>query len=122
MVHADCSVTVGTNAYSVPWRLIDERIRVYHDRDVVAKHDEYHGRSQIGRTCGGINTGPLQVDVKDEGATEPTLLRPLAEYAAARWARELLSMAVDHDVLSLLDEAGEKQLTLREVGGGWRWR
>ena len=66
--------------------------------------------------------------------------------------RELLSMAVDHDVLvehltrlqltcirdqldSLLDEAGEKQLTLREAvaflvgrrrrartSGGWRWR
>ena len=28
VVHADCSVTVGTNAYSVPWRLIGERVRV----------------------------------------------------------------------------------------------
>ncbi len=27
MVHADCSMTVGTNAHSVPWRLIGERIR-----------------------------------------------------------------------------------------------
>ncbi len=26
VVHADCSVTVGTNAYSVPWRLIGERV------------------------------------------------------------------------------------------------
>ena len=27
-VHADCAVTVDTNAYSVPWRLIGERVRV----------------------------------------------------------------------------------------------
>lgn len=94
-VHADCSVTVGTNAYSVPWRLIGERVRVvvsggrvrvYHDRDVVAEHDEHHGRH--GRITDrahleGVNTGPLQVDVEDEDADEPALLRPLAEYAAA---------------------------------------
>ena len=128
VVHVDCSVTVGTNAYSVPWRLIGERVRVvvsgsrvrvYHDRDVVAEHDEHHGRHErmTDRThLEGINSGPLQGDV---------------EYAAGR-RRELLSMAVDYDVLvehltrmrltcirdqldSLLDEAGEKQLTLRET-------
>ena len=94
VVHADCSVTVGTNAYSVPWRLIGERVRVvvsggrvrvYHDRDVVAEHDEHqgrHGRITDRAHLEGINTGPLQVDVEDEDADEPSLLRPLAEYAA----------------------------------------
>ena len=94
VVHADCSVTVGTNAYSVPWRLIGarvrvvvsgSRVRVYHDREVVAEHDEHHGRH--GRITDrthleGINTGPHQSDVADEDADEPSLLRPLAEYAA----------------------------------------
>ena len=27
-VHADCAVVVDTNTYSVPWRLIGERVRV----------------------------------------------------------------------------------------------
>ena len=95
-------MTVGTNVCSVPWRLIGERVRVvvsgdrvrvYHNRDVVAEHDEHHGRS-------GRITGPLQVE--DEDADEPSLLRPLADFeftaqprvdkrqiqdlTAARWA------------------------------------
>ena len=31
-VHADCAVVVDTNAYSVPWRLIGERVRPFHPR------------------------------------------------------------------------------------------
>ena len=83
-------MTVGTNVCSVPWRLIGERVRVvvsgarvrvYHNRDVVPEHDEHHGRS--GRITDrthleGINTGPLQVE--DEDADEPSLLRPLADF------------------------------------------
>ena len=81
-MHADCSVRVGTNAYSVPWRLIGERVRVvvsggrvrvYHDRDVVAEYDEHHGRITDRAHLQGINTGPLQVDAEDEGGDEPPL-------------------------------------------------
>jgi len=63
--HADCSVTVGTNAYSVPWRLIGERVRVvvsdgrvrvYHDRDVVAEHDEQHWQITDPGAPGGDST------------------------------------------------------------------
>ena len=54
-VHADCAVVVDTNAYSVPWRLIGERVRVvvsggrvrvHHGRDVVAEHPEHPGRHE----------------------------------------------------------------------------
>ena len=53
-VHADCAVVVDTNAYSVPWRLIGERVRVVvsggrvrvdHGPDVVAEHIEHTGRA-----------------------------------------------------------------------------
>ena len=52
-VHPDCAVVVDTNAYSVPRRLIGERVRVvvsggrmriHHGPDVVAEHLEHAGR------------------------------------------------------------------------------
>ena len=52
-VHADCSVTVGTNADPVPWRLIGERVGVLVSGvgcacattgKSWAEHDEHHGR------------------------------------------------------------------------------
>ena len=42
-----------------------------------------HGRITDRAHLEGINPGPVQVDVEDEDAAEPSLLRPLAEYAAA---------------------------------------
>ena len=44
-------------------------MRVSHDRDIVAEHDEHHGRH--GRITDrthleGINTGPVQGDVEDK--------------------------------------------------------
>ena len=93
-VSADCAVTVGTNAYSVPWRLIGERVRVvasggkvrvHHGRGVVAEHDEHGGRHAriVDRAhLDGINTGPRPVDAGTTVAPEPALLRPLDEYAA----------------------------------------
>lgn len=99
MVHADCAVTVDTNAYSVPWRLIGERVRVAvsggrvrvrHGRELVAEHDEHHGRH--GRIVErahleGINTGPRDVATAASGAPEAALLRPLDEYAAVAGGR-----------------------------------
>ena len=91
-VSADCAVAVDTNAYSVPWRLIGERVRVvasggkvrvHHGRDVVAEHDEHRGRHAriVDRAhLDGVNTGPRTLD--GGTAAEPALLRPLAEYAA----------------------------------------
>ena len=98
-VHADCAVTVDTNAYSVPWRLIGERVqvvvsggrvRVHHGQELVAEHDEHRGRHAriVERShLDGINTGPRAGAEQVTGATEPALLRPLDEYAALAGGR-----------------------------------
>ncbi len=97
-VHADCTVVVDTNAYSVPWRLIGERVRVvasggrvrvHHGAEVVAEHAERSGRRQrimVREHLAGINAGPRREDA-DEGRAEPALLRPLDEYAAVAGGR-----------------------------------
>lgn len=98
-VGADCAVAVDGNAYSVPWRLIGERVRVTVGGDVVrvlhggrevAVHAELkgrHGRVVDDRHLIGLvgardlcgTTTPLAPIT----ATVPsTLLRPLAEYEA----------------------------------------
>ena len=98
-VHADCAVTVDTNAYSVPWRLIGERVRVvvsggrvrvHHGGEVVADHGVHegrHGRIVERAHFEGVNTGPRPADAGDEATPEPELLRPLAEYAAVAGGR-----------------------------------
>ena len=92
-VAADCSVAVDTNAYSVPWRLIGERVqvsvsggrvRVRLGADVVAEHDEHPGRNAriVDRAhLEGVVRGPRPA-AEDADAPEPALLRPLDEYAA----------------------------------------
>ena len=91
-VHADCAVTVDTNAYSVPWRLIGERVRVvvsggrvrvHHGSGIVADHgvhDGRHGRIVERAHFEGVNAGPRPAG--DAAAPEPELLRPLDEYAS----------------------------------------
>lgn len=100
-VGADCAIEVDGNAYSVPWRLIGERVRVIvgsgsvrvlHAGRVVAEHAELKGRH--GRVTddthlagiAGTKTQPNRV-VSETDATAAeapsTLLRPLAEYEAA---------------------------------------
>ena len=93
-VHADCAVVVDTNAYSVPWRLIGERVRVvvyggrvrvHHGPDVVADHAAHRGRHEriTDRAhLAGINGGLRPVEAAAD-RREPELLRPLEEYAAA---------------------------------------
>lgn len=98
-VGADCSVAVDGNAYSVPWRLIGEQVRVTVGSDVVtvrhgsqevARHAELKGR--FGRAVDDAHLAGL-VGTKERPAfkaeeaergepSRPTLLRPLSEYEA----------------------------------------
>ena len=92
-VHADCAVVVDTNAYSVPWRLIGERVRVvvsggrvrvHHGPDVVAEHVEHPGRHArvLDRAhLVGVNGGPRPSETAAV-RPRPALLRSLDEYAA----------------------------------------
>jgi hypothetical protein len=95
-VQADCAVEVDGNAYSVPWRLIGERVRVTiaggllrvsHGATEVAVHARRAGRCQRivdpahfrGVVGFGAPLRPMPA-VATTTATEPALLRPLAEY------------------------------------------
>lgn len=99
-VGADCAVEVDGNAYSVPWRLIGERVRVtigagsvrvLHGGREVAVHAELKGRR--GRAVddhhlagvAGTKERPIRVVATREAVSSdpPALLRPLAEYEAA---------------------------------------
>jgi transposase len=103
-VGADCAVEVDSNAYSVPWRLIGERVRVtvsggtvrvLHAGREVAVHAELTGRR--GRTVDnrhlagvvGTRERPVHVLPTAEAAPAetPVLLRPLAEYEAVAGGR-----------------------------------
>lgn len=89
-VTPDCAVEVDGNAYSVPWRLIGERVtvtvtgpelRVLHAGREVARHTLRAGRK--GRVTdpahfAGIGRRPRPPVAEDP----PLLLRPLSEYDA----------------------------------------
>lgn len=99
IVQGDCSVEVDANAYSVPWRLVGERVRVtvtaesvrvFHGAREVAVHPVCEGRLQRiveaahfdglagtePRTSGAIEPPPRRT------LSRPALLRSLAEYEA----------------------------------------
>ncbi len=104
VVGKDCAVEVDTNSYSVPWRLIGERVavtvaagevRIRHGSAEVAVHRQAPGRRQrivdrahldgvagrdgpVSRQAEGLSIDPLPV---------PALLRPLAEYEVAAGGR-----------------------------------
>jgi hypothetical protein len=99
-VGADCAIEVDGNAYSVPWRLIGERVRVtvgagvvrvLHAGREVAVHAELkgrHGRATNHDHLVGIARSrgrPVRAVVANDGAAEAPseLLRPLADYEAA---------------------------------------
>ena len=100
-VGADCAIEVDGNAYSVPWRLIGERVRVtvgsgsvrvLHAGQEVAVHAELkgrHGRSTDNQHLAGIaGTQGRPIRLVNQGdppapQAPSTLLRPLAEYEAA---------------------------------------
>jgi hypothetical protein len=100
-VGADCAIEVDGNAYSVPWRLIGERVRVtvgsgsvrvLHAGREVAVHGELkgrHGRSTDDQHLAGLagtKDRPIRIMTEPETAAlqaPSALLRPLAEYEAA---------------------------------------
>jgi len=98
-VGADCAIELDGNAYSVPWRLIGERVRVtvgggsvrvLHGGREVAVHAELagrHGRSTDDRHLAGVagtKHQPIRVvAARDAPSPSPALLRPLADYEAA---------------------------------------
>lgn len=100
-VGADCAIEVDGNAYSVPWRLIGERVRVtvgggsvrvLHAGREVAVHAELKGRhgrvtddSHLSGIAGAQGRAVRVATVSDVGlAQSPSLLlRPLADYEAA---------------------------------------
>ncbi|HEX8168518.1 MAG TPA: IS21 family transposase [Beijerinckiaceae bacterium] len=104
-VQADCAIEVDGNAYSVPWRLIGERVRVTitgemlrvsHAGREVAVHARQAGRRQrlvdpahfegvAGFRAKVVRPAVIAADLSlaaEEEPSPPALLRPLAEYEA----------------------------------------
>jgi transposase len=100
-VRNDCAIEIDGNAYSVPWRLIGERVevivaggqvRVRHGASEVAAHRLVDGRRQrvidkahlagVAGTAGRPVHRAATPGNAPEPAPLPTLLRPLAEYEA----------------------------------------
>lgn len=89
-VTSDCAVEVDGNAYSVPWRLIGERVtvtvtgpelRVLHAGREVARHALRAGRK--GRVTDPAHFAGIGRRPRPPAAEEPPpLLRPLSEYDA----------------------------------------
>lgn len=100
IVGNDCAVEVDTNSYSVPWRLIGERVavtiaagevRIRHGVREVAVHKVADGRRQrvVDRAhldgvagCSGA-VRRQAIETPPPVPSPPALLRPLAEYEAA---------------------------------------
>ncbi|HET6518602.1 MAG TPA: IS21 family transposase [Geminicoccaceae bacterium] len=97
-VQTDCAVEVDGNAYSVPWRLIGERVlvtvsdttlRIHHGASQVAVHPVCAGRRQravdprhFDGLVGAGRPRPAETPMPVAAAPAPALLRPLGEYEA----------------------------------------
>lgn len=94
-VQSDCAVDLDTNSYSVPWRLIGERVQVVvlagrvivrHAGQVVADHPVCAGRRQRivdrGHFVGVAGAEGLVRAQAPIELAPPVLLRPLSEYEA----------------------------------------
>src|SRR6516165_3910632 len=107
-VQADCAIEVDGNAYSVPWRLIGERVRVTvsgsmlrvnHAGHEVAVHrrctgrferivDPLHFEGVVGFRTKATGRATNAAAATEPGPPESELLRPLIEYerlAGGRW-------------------------------------
>lgn len=101
VVGNDCAVEVDTNSYSVPWRLIGERVavtvaagevRIRHGSREVAVHAQAQGRRQrvidrahldgVAGRDGAVRQQVIERPPIDHPPSPPALLRPLAEYEA----------------------------------------
>lgn len=104
VVGNDCAIEVDTNSYSVPWRLIGERVavtvaagevRIRHGVRVVAVHPQEQGRRQrvidlahlegVAGRDGAVRRTAVETTSSDPAP--PALLRPLAEYEAVAGGR-----------------------------------
>ena len=102
MVGNDCAIEVDTNSYSVPWRLIGERvavtvaageIRIRHGVREIAVHKQIDGQRQrvidrahldgVAGGAGGVCRAEIVEGPSPHDPPPPSLLRPLAEYEAA---------------------------------------
>jgi transposase len=102
VVGNDCAVEVDTNSYSVPWRLIGERVavtvaagevRIRHGVREVAVHKLVAGRRQrivdrahldgVAGRDGAVCERVIAAPPSPPPSPPPSLLRPLAEYEAA---------------------------------------
>jgi len=102
IVGNDCAVEVDTNSYSVPWRLIGERVavtvaagevRIRLGAGEVAVHKQAQGRRQrvidrahlegVAGGDGAVRRRGIEGPRIDQSPPPPALLRPLAEYEAA---------------------------------------
>lgn len=99
-VGTDCAVAVDGNAYSVPWRLIGEQVRVtvahqlvrvHHGGQEVAIHGELkgrHGRRVDDAHLAGLVGSRERPSSLPAAKAEPgALLRPLSEYEAVAGGR-----------------------------------
>ena len=106
VVGNDCAIEVDTNSYSVPWRLIGERVavtiaagevRIRHGATEVAAHAQAEGRRQrvVDRTHldgvagrdGPVRRAVITTPSVDGETPPPALLRPLTEYEAVTGGR-----------------------------------
>jgi len=103
VVGNDCAIEIDTNSYSVPWRLIGERVavtvaagevRVRHGMREVAVHKQSQGRrlrtvdsahlDGVAGRNGAVCRPAIATPPTVPGSSPlPSLLRPLAEYEAA---------------------------------------
>lgn len=101
VVGNDCAVEIDTNSYSVPWRLIGERVavtvaagevRIRHGVREVAVHRLVQGRRQrvidpthldgVAGCDGAVRRQAIEEPPVLHPSPPPSLLRPLAEYEA----------------------------------------
>ena len=101
VVGNDCAVEVDTNSYSVPWRLIGERVavtvaagevRIRHGSREIAVHAQAQGRRQrvidrahldgVAGRDGAVRQWVIEQPPIDHPPPPRALLRPLAEYEA----------------------------------------
>jgi hypothetical protein len=99
VVGNDCAVEIDTNSYSVPWRLIGERVavtiaagevRIRHGLHQVAVHKQSEGRrlrivdsahlDGVAGRSGAVRRAEIAAVLAP--SSPPSLLRPLAEYEA----------------------------------------
>ena len=101
VVGNDCAVEIDTNSYSVPWRLIGERVavtvaagevRIRHGMHQVAIHRQSEGRrlrivdpthlDGVAGHNGAVCRPEIAAATVPGAPPPPLLLRPLAEYEA----------------------------------------